>query len=360
MTDLDYEVQPTTIEIRVAVKATGYKYDLVNVMKLSPQLSQPTGYAPDAFPENWGEKPTWRDEQVIHTRRLVRMAPAAGSVQINLRDWSRNAESKGWGKGWPSCTGVGLFGGTIIVTGPRSGVRWSWNRRLGPLVAILTAEMERRGFLMKPGQCGAYNCRAISGTNSPSNHSWANAGDLNWQDNPYTTTGRHTIPQWVYDLWARYGFANGSMYSGAKDWMHLEFMGSPLQADAMTALAIHEIKGGDGASLPVPIVPSAPGVIEWIMESNMPFPKALYMLDGTRGAAAERGRLHWYVMRAQAMLNCQNAKLVPRCPVDGEFRQSTKDAVIAVQKLNKINADGIIGPATLAWVMGNDAPDFIK
>ena len=280
------------------------------------------------------------------------MAGAAGTVPVNLRDWAHTAEFKGWGKGWPSCTGVQQFGGTLIVTGPRSGARWSWNRRLAQLAQILTSEMERRGFLMKPAQCGAYNCRAIAGTGTPSNHSWGNAGDLNWQDNPFTTSGKHTIPQWVYDLWARYGFANGSMYTGAKDWMHIEFMGSPAQADAMTALAIHEIQGGPA----VPIIPTG-DTINWITEAFMPFPTPLKRGDGIKGAPGKRGGLHWYVATLQAALSVRGLKSPPR--ITGEFDAATESAVKELQFRQKIAVDGIVGPATLAWVLGNDAPDYV-
>lgn len=205
------------------------------------------------------------------------------------------------------------------------------------------------------------NCRPIANTRTPSNHSWAVAGDINWTDNPYTTSGRHTIPDWMYALWAEFGFANGSMYSGAKDWMHLEFMGTPAQADQMTALAETRFRGGIPLppTLIVPLVPTAATV--WIQEAAMPFP-VLYNGDGVRKAPNGRGVHRWYVLRLQAMLNCQPATLngvkIPRVPVDGEFRDSTKAAVVALQKARGLAQDGVVGPATLAWVLGNPAPDF--
>jgi len=344
---------PTPEQIRRAINTTGYRYDESDVLKTSRHLSSPKTIVPDKFPDNWGLKLTWRDKQVLPIPKLpVRAAAASGAVPVNLRDWAHTASYRGWGSGWPSCTGVSLFGGTLIVTGPRSGARWSWNRRLATLVAILTAETERRGFLMKPGQCGAYNCRAIANTKTPSNHSWAIAGDLNWTDNPFTTSGKHTIPQWVYDLWARYGFANGSMYTGAKDWMHLEFMGSPAQCDAMTALAIFEIQGGPA----VPIIPTD-GSITWIMEAAMPFPSTLYKGDGIKGAKNNRGSLHWYVMTLQAALNVRG--LTARAPVNGQFDAATDTVVRELQTKHKLVVDGVVGPATLAWVLGNDAPDYV-
>lgn len=163
-------------------------------------------------------------------------------MAINLSDYSRTAAQRGWGAGWPSCSGVSAIG-TAVVTADRSGTRMSVHKRIARLVDLLIDATEKRhGWLLKPGQCGGYNCRAISGTNSPSNHSWALAVDLNWNDNTYNSTGRHTMPTAVARMWNRYGFAWGGDYSGAKkDWMHLEFMGTPADADAMTALALVEL-----------------------------------------------------------------------------------------------------------------------
>lgn len=275
---------------------------------------------------------------------------------VNLRAWGQTAAQRGWGAGWPSCAGV-TQAGTALVTAPRSGTRMSWHRRIARLASMLIDETERRGFLLKPSQCGCYNCRAISGTRTPSNHSWAIAGDFNWIDNPFSTNPRHTIPDWMYALWAEFGFANGSMYSGARDWMHIEQMGTPAQVDIFTQIAEARFRGGIPLP-PVPIVPPVPTAMTvWIQEADMPFP-VLYFDDGRKGAPNGRGRHHWFVLRLQAMLNCQDAQLVPRCPQDGVFGQSTKDAVIALQKLRGLTPDGVVGPATMAWACGNDAPDF--
>lgn len=166
-------------------------------------------------------------------------------MAINLRDYSHTAAQRGWGAGWPSCGGV-KTAGTAVVQAAQSGVRLSVHKRLARLVLLLIDETERRGYLLKSGQCGGYNCRAIAGTSSPSNHSWALAIDLNWQTNPYAQPLRTDFPEWLPQLWNRYGFAWGGDYNdrgrtGKADAMHLEFMGSPADADAMTALALREL-----------------------------------------------------------------------------------------------------------------------
>jgi hypothetical protein len=163
-------------------------------------------------------------------------------MAINLRDYSKTAAQKGWGAGWPSCAGA-KAAGTAVVTADRSGVRLSVHKRIARLVDLLLDTTEARGYLLRNGQCGGYNCRAISGTNSPSNHSWGLAVDLNWQANPYKAPLTTDMPPWMPKLWNRYGFAWGGDYSGARDAMHYEFMGSPADADAMTALALTELAG---------------------------------------------------------------------------------------------------------------------
>lgn len=161
-------------------------------------------------------------------------------MAINLRDYSKTAAQRGWGAGWPSCGGV-TAAGTAVVQAARSGTRLSVHKRLARLVLLLVDETEHRGYPLRPGVCGGYNCRPIAGTSSPSNHSWGLAVDINWDRNPYVGPRRTDMPGWMPPLWNRYGFAWGGDYTGSKqDSMHYEFMGSPDDADAMTALALRE------------------------------------------------------------------------------------------------------------------------
>lgn len=172
------------------------------------------------------------------------------SGAIDIRDYSKTAAQKGWGVGWPSCGGA-KGAGTAVVIAERSGTRMSVHKRVARLVDLLIDETERRGYLLKPGQCGGYNCRPISGTSVSSNHAWGLAVDLNWNDNTYNSLGRFTLPIAIARMWNNYGFAWGGDYSGAKkDYMHLEFMGAPADADGMTAQAIRDFTGP--AKLPVP------------------------------------------------------------------------------------------------------------
>ena len=195
-------------------------------------------------------------------------------MTVDLTDYDHTAAQRGWGAGWPSCAGA--RGNLVKVTFARSGVSVSVHQRLARLFLLVANETERRGYLAKAGQTGAYNCRAISGTNSPSNHSWGLACDWNWQDNPFTTNkSANHIPAWMPPLWNRYGFAWGGHYTGRFDFMHFEFMGTPLDADAMTALALHELGGGAA-----PVVTT--GGID--VSSLLPFTVAITP-DGAFGAS---------------------------------------------------------------------------
>ena len=160
-------------------------------------------------------------------------------MRYSLSNYSITAAAKGWGSGWPACTARAQ---TAVVTAPISGVRLVVHKRIARLVYLLVAETERRGYLLRPGQCWGGNCRPIAGTQTPSNHSWWLAVDLNSLANAYVAKrdGKPVtdMPAWMPLLWAAFGFAWGGNYSGVRaDAMHYEFMGSPEDADEMTALA---------------------------------------------------------------------------------------------------------------------------
>jgi hypothetical protein len=161
-------------------------------------------------------------------------------MRFSITDSSKSPQDKGWGHGWP----VDRSHDMQRVKADRSGTKVNVHKRIAALVDMLLDETERRGYKLHPEQCGGYNNRAIKGTKKASNHSWGLAVDLNWNLNPETRDGKvHTnLPSWVPQLWGRYGFAWGGHYKGQhKDPMHFEFMGSPDDADDMTALARREL-----------------------------------------------------------------------------------------------------------------------
>ncbi|WP_051580623.1 peptidoglycan-binding protein [Pseudonocardia acaciae] len=240
-------------------------------------------------------------------------------MAINLYDYAHTAADRGWGSGWPRCSGGSDL---ATVTADRSGTRVSVRKGLSVLVDTLLDWTERPdggNYLLKPGQCGGYNCRPIAGTRTPSNHSWAVAVDLNWNDNPYTSTGRHTIPTQVAAVWKHYGFAWGGDYKGArKDWMHFEFMGTPADAVEKSRLALTHLAAPGGAQ------PSPPA-----------------------GGALARGSSGPVVAAMQARLN-RDYPAYSTLTVDGAFGAATEAVVREFQRRAGLAEDGVAGPATLA------------
>lgn len=94
----------------------------------------------------------------------------------------------------------------------------------------------RRGYQFKNGQCWGYNCRPVRGsTTTPSNHSWGLALDFNSVYNWLGRTDGGDIPVWMRDLWKAYGFRWGGDFSGRKDPMHFEYMGTRSSVDSQMA-----------------------------------------------------------------------------------------------------------------------------
>jgi hypothetical protein len=165
-------------------------------------------------------------------------------MRFSINDYTIRASAKGWGPGWPADRHSDM----ARVTADRSEAAVNVHKRIARLVDLLLDETERRGYLAKPAQTSGYNNRPIRDkhgrdTNTPSNHSWGLAVDLNSLDNDDSRDGIvHTnMPDWLPQLWGRYGFAWGGNYRHSyKDPMHLEFMGAPADADDMTAKAVDD------------------------------------------------------------------------------------------------------------------------
>ena len=272
------------------------------------------------WPSTWGNEPTERDLVGMVLDDIIDdLVPAGAQVPeatrraaVNLKDY-RSAELKGWGAGWPSCAGVG--GNLVTVTADRSRAKFSIHRRVSVLFDTLIDRMEARAYLCKPPQCGAYNCRAIAGTNRASNHSWALAADINWTDNPYTTTGRRTMPDWVpREIFNPYGWAWGGDYSGArKDYMHLEFLGTPAQADEQTARVLAETGSGRVLRLETPNMRGKDvEAVQRVLRAWYSLPTSF--VDGIYGPGTVA-----YVKRAQV-----NTPPPPKLDGDGEVGPLTR------------------------------------
>lgn len=131
-----------------------------------------------------------------------------------------------WGTGWPNCQGskqVRVVGGGVAV---------NCRSEIAPLMKWALDATRATGYVLKQDQTGAFVCRPIGGTSTPSNHSWGLAVDLNWRENPFThdANAPRTITPDVVRIWKQVGFSWGGDWSGKKDFMHMEFNGSPAEA----------------------------------------------------------------------------------------------------------------------------------
>jgi D-alanyl-D-alanine carboxypeptidase len=141
-----------------------------------------------------------------------------------------------FGRGWPNCN-------SPIVTLVRSdGLQLPVHGDLVEIVRILVDFTELKGYDVKPGQTWGYSCRAIKGTDKPSNHSWGTAIDINAPSNPRMRPLTTDIPPDVRSLWTDNGWRWGGGFSTTPDPMHFEFMGSVNDARDITT-RLHNFLG---------------------------------------------------------------------------------------------------------------------
>jgi len=156
------------------------------------------------------------------------------------------AESRGWGPGWPHCNSSNIR--TLVR---KDGLRLPVNVGIIELVDYLIGETERRGYDVKVGQTWGYACRAIRGSQAPSNHSWGLAVDINAPTNPMGQRLITDMPSWMVQLWVAHMFRWGGSYVSRPDAMHMEFMGSPSDAARITASLKNATSPGKVSALPI-------------------------------------------------------------------------------------------------------------
>lgn len=200
-----------------------------------------------------------------------------------------------FGRLWPHCDAKNHL---VTVRAPVSGARFPVHAGIAPIMVEGLRRQEHGiggpAYLCKPAQCGAFNCRPIGGTRSPSNHSGALAVDINWTDNPFRKGARYAIPEWVWRMWESLGYYWGGRYS---DFMHVEYLKSPAEANEM----VQRLGGGGGR----PVI--------------------------------ERGATGDAVRKVQDFMGI---------PVTNVFDAETERVVRAYQQDSGLDPDGIVGNAT--------------
>ena len=209
--------------------------------------------------------------------------------------------------------GPGVSRGNLERLSRIPGIPLNVHKEVAIIFQHLIDEINKGGY-RKPGSVpfsssGGYVKRYISGTRIWSNHSWALAVDFNAATNPYKHGPLVTdfIPESIRPLARKLMLSWGGDWSGKKDAMHFEFIGS--RADA--ARISREITIGLVNVTPPGIDPNSPLV--------------------------RRGDKGMRVTEVQGILGIDN---------DGDFGPATEAAVQAFQQRNKLDPDGIVGPAT--------------
>jgi hypothetical protein len=220
------------------------------------------------------------------------------------------AKAHGWGDGWPHCQR------SKIVAVERGGVTFYVRRELSALIAeLLQATETRYRYDIKNGQSWGYACRPIEGTQTPSNHSWGLAVDINSLANPRKEHFTTNLPPDVVAMWWTCGFYWGGWYTDRPDTMHFEYVHRPADVAGHLALA-KQFRGAVGGFVP---------------------PSLKLTQPRTRGDR---------VKFLQQRLNAKGAH--PALAVDGVFGPKTDAALRAFQHKAHLTVDGVYGPKTHA------------
>jgi peptidoglycan hydrolase-like protein with peptidoglycan-binding domain len=252
---------------------------------------------------------------------------------------STSAQRRNWA---PACTGP-----WAVVT-LNGGARVSVRAAIVPAVKALNAVLIKYGYKATPPDCGAYNCRKITGGSGYSLHAFGIAIDINWQDNPWQNNDgsiNTDMPKAMvaeiealrtvsgHQIWRC-----GVNYTGAHvDPMHYEIVCTPAQLAT-------GIKGGSG-----PVIPASQG--KWV-----PFKRG-----DTAKTIVARGGKQFEILELQMLLtNIANHEGDPSLDpkgVDNGYGPNSQAAVRALktkvnverrkQGLKPFTVDDNVGPVTI-------------
>lgn len=214
-----------------------------------------------------------------------------------------------------------------MVRIPCPGIPLNVHSRIAPLFTALIGEVDtaRRLSGKSPlNSSGGYVNRDVRGRPGvKSNHSWGLAADFNAATNPMQNTLLTDMPHRMPEICEQWGFRWGGTYQGRKDPMHVEFMGTPAQADSFVK------------ALTKPQLPFR----KWIRRFPVAKPKNPYTYPRR---VLKLGLVGNDVRWVQWQLG------MARKSIDGQFGPITALAVRRYQQSHKLSIDGIIGSKTLA------------
>lgn len=159
-------------------------------------------------------------DELLEQRAGLGLCDGAGDDA--LESVPRTPQSRGWGPaGRPANRTADRRdrGRCPAQRAPRDGAAGRW----------LCDETVRRRYRLRSGRCLGFACRGIRDSSAPSNHSWGLAVDLHSLANPMGSRLVTDMPRWMPELWTGHGFAWGGAYTGRKDAMHYEYVGTPAE-----------------------------------------------------------------------------------------------------------------------------------
>jgi len=126
----------------------------------------------------------------------------------------------------------------VTITAP-GGARFTVARAYQPQFQGLIDYLAQHQYAIDPGTSGGFNPRMIAGTNTPSEHSYGRAIDVNWSANPRGGTPFNLPPELAREAARRFGMTWGGDWTGkTQDPMHFEIARAPVQANAQREVAI--------------------------------------------------------------------------------------------------------------------------
>jgi hypothetical protein len=156
----------------------------------------------------------------------------------------------------------------VQVTAP-SGAKFTVAKDAADAFTGFLSDLEDTGYKIDPKSSGGYNPRNIAGTNTPSQHAFGHAIDINPGSNPRGAKGPSDLPANVADLAAAHGLTWGGGWSGdTRDPMHFELSGKPV-ADA-AAPSVDDLMKRMGAMSPSAAPPAPGGGAATPAESSAP------------------------------------------------------------------------------------------
>jgi len=212
-----------------------------------------------------------------------------------------------------------------------SGVFLEYHRATQEAWSALAYVFLAHGYNLRPAECGAYNCRKITGGSGHSLHAYGIAADFNWNTNPYSTQLITDMPPPMRKDVARIRTKGGvQIFRSGADWdddpdtphghydaMHYEINCTP-----------EELAAG----------------IDW---STVARP-AMHPERAATWPVCQRGDRHPAVAMLQRMLSIE---------ADSIFGAGTEAVVVAFQASRKLKADGLVGVGTWTALLAKLPPN---